>query len=136
MNHRKFDQTANVKEKCLQQTRLPKRIGGPSACKVQFACSHVLDDVNLQVDFPPPHSHTLSITPIKLHKQPPSTATVDAASRPHPLRLKPTECVAGSFVSITDSRCSTALPKSGTRRAVDIERTQALFWENLFSHVI
>ena len=103
MNHKNFDQTLNVKEKCLQQTRLPKRLGRSSACKVQFACSHVLGDVNLQVDLPPPHSHTLSIIPIKLHKQSLSTATVGVSSRPHPLRLKPTECVAGGFVPITDS---------------------------------
>ena len=103
MNHKKLDKTLNVKEKCLQQTRHPKGLGGLYACKVRFACSQVLDDVSLQFGFPPPHSHTLSIIPIKLHKQSLSTATVGAASRPHPLRLKPTECVAGGFVPITDS---------------------------------
>ena len=137
MNHRKFDQTLNVKEKCLQQTRLPKRLGRSYACKVQFACSHVLGDVNLQVDLPPPHSHTLSIIPIKLHKQSLSTATVGVASRPHPLRLKPTECVAGGFVPITDSRCVTyclrhRAAKSGTRRAVDLrEHTSIILGKSL-----
>ena len=89
MNHKKLDKTLNVKEKCLQQTRLPKRLGGLYACKVRFTCSQFLDDVSLQVDFPPRTSHTLSLIPIKLHKQSLSTAAVGVSSRPHPLRLKP-----------------------------------------------
>ena len=103
MNHKNLHKPPNVKEKRLQQTRLPKGFGWLYARKVRFACSQFLDDVSLQVGSPPRTSHTLSLIPIKLHKQPLATATGCAASGPHPLRLKPTEFVAGGFVPITDS---------------------------------
>ncbi len=65
MNHKKLDKTLNVKEKCLQQTRLPKVLGWLYACKVRFTCSHVLDDVSLQFGLPPPHLTYVKYNPYK-----------------------------------------------------------------------